>query len=108
MDSAIEQRIDDLKTRKEDRFKAKKDKYDGRSKRRQWEDLNETEEAKKQRMEQSEERIKRRKSLVLLGYSGVNYCGMQRNLGIHTVEEELLKAMLKHKWINELGNLRTS
>ena len=102
MEKAIEERTDDLKTRKQDRFKAKKDKYDGRVKRRNWEV--ESEESKRQRLEESGgERIKRRKTLVLMGYSGVNYCGMQRNLGIQTIEEELLKAMLKQKWINEPG-----
>lgn len=105
MEKAMEERIDDLKTRKQDRFNAKKEKYDGRSKRRKWEH-DESEEAKRLRLEESGgERIKRRKALVLLGYSGVNYCGMQRNLGIETIEEELLKAMLKHKWINDLGKL---
>jgi tRNA pseudouridine38-40 synthase len=47
--------------------------------------------------------VKRRKSLVLLGYSGVNYTGMQRNPDVPTIEEELLKAMLKNDWINEEG-----
>lgn len=104
MEKAIEERTEDLKTRKQDRFKAKKERYDGRTKRRQWETQTESEEAKRQRIENEGERVKRRKSLILLGYSGVNYCGMQRNLGIQTIEEELLKAMLKHKWINEMGN----
>lgn len=99
MEQAIEERVDDLKTRKAERFNAKKEKYDGRTKRRRWEQ--EDEDSKKQRLEGGEERIKRRKSLVLLGYSGVKYCGMQRNLGIQTIEEELLKAMRKNNWIND-------
>lgn len=45
------------------------------------------------------ERIKRKKSLIVLGYSGVNYFGMQRNPGFSTIEEELLAAMKKCEWI---------
>lgn len=40
---------------------------------------------------------------MLLGYSGVKYSGMQRNPGANTIEEELLKAMLKEKWITDLA-----
>jgi len=47
------------------------------------------------------ERIKRKKSAILLSYCGANYFGMQRNPGMQTIEEELFKAMLKHKWITE-------
>lgn len=47
------------------------------------------------------ERVKRKKTAILLGYSGANYFGMQRNPGMETIEEELFKAMLKHKWITE-------
>ncbi|KAH8388185.1 hypothetical protein KR200_009419, partial [Drosophila serrata] len=47
------------------------------------------------------ERIKRKKSAILLSYCGANYYGMQRNPGMQTIEEELFKAMLKHKWITE-------
>ncbi|XP_055694887.1 pseudouridylate synthase 1 homolog [Lutzomyia longipalpis] len=46
-------------------------------------------------------RIKRKKSVVLLGYAGKDYYGMQRNPDVKTVEQELLSAMLKHKWITE-------
>ncbi|XP_037953471.1 tRNA pseudouridine synthase A [Teleopsis dalmanni] len=49
------------------------------------------------------DRIKRKKSAILIGYSGVNYFGMQRNPGMSTIEEELFKVMLKHKWITEDG-----
>jgi tRNA pseudouridine38-40 synthase len=41
--------------------------------------------------------------LILLSYSGVNYTGMQRNPDVPTIEEELLKAMLKNQWISEEG-----
>ncbi|KAH8310872.1 hypothetical protein KR044_003339, partial [Drosophila immigrans] len=47
------------------------------------------------------DRIKRKKSAILLSYCGANYFGMQRNPGMQTIEEELFKAMLKHKWITE-------
>jgi tRNA pseudouridine38-40 synthase len=105
MDQAIDQRTENLNVKKDERQKARKNKYDGRSKRRAWEPrTEETEEAKKRRLEENpdpEERVKRRKSVVLLGYSGVNYSGMQRNPAAKTIEEELLKAMLKNKWITE-------
>jgi tRNA pseudouridine38-40 synthase len=39
----------------------------------------------------------------LLAYSGVNFFGMQRNPEMKTIEDELLKAMLKNEWINEEG-----
>lgn len=47
------------------------------------------------------ERIKRKKMAMLLGYSGVNYYGMQRNPGVPTIEEDLLKALLEAKYIKE-------
>lgn len=57
----------------------KKQRYDGRSKKRKWEerrtDKGEAFDTKKEKLE---ERIKRRKYALLLGYSGVDYFGMQR------------------------------
>jgi tRNA pseudouridine38-40 synthase len=107
MEKAIDERTENLNTKKEERHKARKERYDGRVKRRAWERKPESEEAKRQRLAELEagggERVKRRKSLVLLGYSGVKYCGMQRNPDTSTIEEELLAAMLKNKWINETG-----
>ncbi|XP_017468817.1 PREDICTED: tRNA pseudouridine synthase A, mitochondrial isoform X2 [Rhagoletis zephyria] len=47
------------------------------------------------------DRVKRKKCAILLSYCGANYFGMQRNPGMQTIEEELFKAMLKHKWITE-------
>uniref|UniRef100_A0A1I8P769 Pseudouridylate synthase 1 homolog n=2 Tax=Stomoxys calcitrans TaxID=35570 RepID=A0A1I8P769_STOCA len=47
------------------------------------------------------DRIKRKKTAILLAYSGANYFGMQRNPGMATIEEELFKAMLKNKWITD-------
>lgn len=104
MEKAIEERSETIKTKKEERWKNKKGRYDGRAKRREWENGGESEESKRQRLEETGgERVKRRKSLVLLGYSGVNYSGMQRNPGTKTIEEELLNAMFKNKWINEFA-----
>ncbi|OXU29479.1 hypothetical protein TSAR_012937 [Trichomalopsis sarcophagae] len=53
-------------------------------------------EAKKQKIEtQPFIRIKRKNYAMMLGYCGKNYYGMQRNPGFNTIEEELIKAMLK-------------
>ncbi|XP_067615117.1 pseudouridylate synthase 1 homolog [Eurosta solidaginis] len=49
------------------------------------------------------DRVKRKKYAMLVGYCGANYFGMQRNPGMPTIEEELFKAMLKHKWISDKG-----
>lgn len=51
-------------------------------------------EAKKQKTEPFV-RIKRKNYAMMLGYLGKNYYGMQRNPGMNTIEEELIKAMLK-------------
>lgn len=72
-------------------------------KKRKWVDfnvLNPEESAKRANFEPSE-RIKRKKTAILLAYSGSNYYGMQRNPGMKTIEEELFKAMLKQKWITD-------
>jgi hypothetical protein len=63
----------------------------------------ESSESKKPCLDSNGERIKRRKCAILLAYSGVNFFGMQRNPEMKTIEEELLKAMLKNEWINEEG-----
>lgn len=71
-------------------------------KKREWE--NETPDDAKRLKPEGEvafERIKRKKSLVVLGYSGAKYYGMQRNPGMATIEEELLVAMKKNSWITE-------
>lgn len=101
MEQAVEARSESNKEKNLERFKNRKERYNGKIKRRDW--APETEEAKKARLELNGEvdRVKRRKSLILLGYSGVNYSGMQRNPDVPTIEEELLKTMLKHGWINE-------
>lgn len=70
---------------------------------RLWEDETRTPEeiaAKKASMN-PEDKVKRKKSVVLMGYSGKNYFGMQRNPGQKTIEEDLFVAMFKNKWITE-------
>lgn len=72
---------------------------------RAWEDDNRTPEeiaAKKASMD-PEDKAKRKKSVILMGYSGVSYFGMQRNPGQKTIEEDLFVAMFKNKWITEEG-----
>lgn len=103
MEEAVEARSEKNKEKSREKFKNRKERYNGKIKRRDW--APETDEAKKARLELIGEvdRVKRRKSLILLGYSGVNYYGMQRNPDVPTIEEELLKAMLKHGWVNEEG-----
>ncbi|GBP04475.1 tRNA pseudouridine synthase A [Eumeta japonica] len=47
------------------------------------------------------EKIKRKKMAMLLGYCGVDYYGMQRNPGVRTIEEDLLKALLEANYITQ-------
>lgn len=91
--------------KRNEKRKMKKERYNGKHKKREWEP--ETEDEKRIRLEKLAEsgevfeRVKRKKCAVILGYSGVNYHGMQRNPAVPTIEEELLKVMLKHKWITD-------
>lgn len=85
--------------RKEKRSIFYASRYNGKFKKRQWEE-EEGSESKRIHLEPGD-RIKRKKCLVLLGYSGVNYFGMQRNPAMKTIEEDLLAAMLKNKWITD-------
>ncbi|ENN71395.1 pseudouridylate synthase 1 homolog [Dendroctonus ponderosae] len=92
----------------------KKPKYDGRSKKRQWQDrrtdkgagLDPLLQPKLLRLDQSTQianidKVKRRKFAILMGYSGVGYYGMQRNRDTKTIEEDLFKALLDADFINE-------
>ncbi|KAL3285507.1 hypothetical protein HHI36_000039 [Cryptolaemus montrouzieri] len=94
--------------------KLKKPKYDGRSKKRQWQDrrsdrnLPDEKDVKKGKFDdcnstesESFERIKRKKYAMLLGYCGVDYYGMQRNPSMRTIEEDLLKALFSTNHITE-------
>lgn len=42
---------------------------------------------------------KKQKFCLLLGFAGGNYYGMQFNESVKTIEDEMLKAMVKQKWI---------
>lgn len=72
-----------------------------RFRKRQWEDNTKTNGAPEEKRDKPFERIKRKKMAMLLGYCGVDYYGMQRNPGVRTIEEDLLKALLEAKYINE-------
>lgn len=78
----------------------KKVKYDGRCKKRKWQFNRRDDDVKREKIN-PEDKIKRRKFLLVLGYAGANYIGMQRNPDVNTIEEELLKAMLKNNLITE-------
>uniref|UniRef100_A0A8D8BWI3 Pseudouridylate synthase 1 homolog n=1 Tax=Culex pipiens TaxID=7175 RepID=A0A8D8BWI3_CULPI len=99
MAEAVEQKIADGKSRHEDRKRQKQDRYNGAVKKRKWEDPPADPDAVKNFDPAS--RVKKRKCIILMGYSGVNYFGMQRNPGTKTIEEELLVAMLKNEWISD-------
>lgn len=54
------------------------------------------------------QRIKRKNHVIMLGYLGKNYYGMQRNPGMKTIEEDLVDALLKANLITteHFENLR--
>ncbi|KAF5283528.1 hypothetical protein FQR65_LT13849 [Abscondita terminalis] len=83
----------------------KKPKYDGRTKKRKWEDRRSDKGAglypEKKVCDEVYVRIKKRKYAMLLGYSGVDYYGMQRNPLTRTIEEDLFKALFKSELITE-------
>ncbi|XP_058823091.1 pseudouridylate synthase 1 homolog [Topomyia yanbarensis] len=106
MAEAVEQKIAENKNRGEERYRqkrqgydAQKPRYNGIVKKRKWEDPPSDPEAVKDFDPAS--RVKKRKCIILMGYSGVDYLGMQRNPGTKTIEEDLLAAMLKHGWISD-------
>ncbi|XP_026332253.1 tRNA pseudouridine synthase A [Hyposmocoma kahamanoa] len=74
--------------------------YKKRFMKRQWEDLKKVDGESDEKREKVD-RIKRKKVAMLLGYCGVDYSGMQRNPGVNTIEEELLKALWDAKYITE-------
>lgn len=47
--------------------------------------------------------LPRKKHMVLLGYNGQRYAGMQRNPHARTVEGELLQALLTARLVNQQG-----
>lgn len=104
MEEAIESKSTETKARKEEAYvnrkKRKHNRMNEKLKKRTWHEA-EDEEAKRIRLEAGEERVRRKKCVLLISYSGVKYSGMQKNPGANTIEEELLKAMLKQKWITQ-------
>lgn len=95
----------------------KKTRYDGRCKKRRWEDRRSDKgenlgvNSKQVKLQNAKvevpvesiiDKIKRRKFVLLMGYSGVGYLGMQRNPGKATIEEELFKALKSVEMINSL------
>lgn len=82
-----------------------KSRYNGKFKRKHWVDFTPRTDEDSQNSKRANldpvDRIKRKKCLILMGYSGSNYYGMQRNPDMLTIEEVLLTAMLKTKWISD-------
>lgn len=59
---------------------------------------------KAQKVEETEDavqRVKRKNFVILLGYLGKNYLGMQINRGTKTIEESLLTALLEANFITK-------
>lgn len=82
----------------------KKPRYNGQQKKRRWEHFNRRDDSDEKRVRTNpDERVKKRKYCMLLGFAGASFFGMQRNPGVNTIEEELLKALLKNKLINDEG-----
>lgn len=82
----------------------KKPRYNGQQKKRKWEHFNRRDDSDEKRVRTNpEERVKKRKYCMLLGFAGANYVGMQRNPGVNTIEEQLLQALFKNKLINDEG-----
>lgn len=83
----------------------KKKRYCGIHKKRPWVDYRAQSEGDEEKRQcfRPEDRIKKRKYCLLIGYAGANYFGMQRNPAVNTIEEVLLTAMHKQKWINDEG-----
>lgn len=83
----------------------KKKRYCGIHKKRPWVDYRAQSDGGEEKRQcfRPEDRVKKRKYCLLMGYAGANYFGMQRNPEVNTIEEVLLTAMLKQKWINDEG-----
>lgn len=85
-------------SKKGDKYKSR---YEVMRKRKGWVDFSNRNNEEKRICLNPADRVKRRKCCMLLGYSGVNYFGMQRNPGAKTIEEDLLVAMSKNNWITD-------
>lgn len=99
----VEVEKNEAKLQEPNKKSMKKQRYDGRSKKRRWENRRDDDNDTKRVRTNPEERIKKRKYCMLLGYAGANYHGMQRNPDVNTIEEELLKVLFKNKLIDENG-----
>ncbi|XP_075146248.1 pseudouridine synthase 1 isoform X2 [Haematobia irritans] len=99
----LEQEQEERRQQKEEAIETTKEmkKLKRNLKRRKWVDWNEEKSDAKRPPFNPADRIKRKKTAILLGYSGAKYFGMQRNPGMATIEEELFKAMHKNKWITD-------
>ena len=102
----LEQQQELKKQEKEEAIESTKEmkKLKRNLKRRKWVDWKTEDEEKgdvKRAAFNPADRVKRKKTAILLGYSGSKYFGMQRNPGMQTIEEELFKVMLKHKWVTQ-------
>ncbi|XP_031770468.2 pseudouridylate synthase 1 homolog isoform X2 [Galleria mellonella] len=107
MDVATPEKIDSPKDESDEIIRSKNQtRFKKRHMKRQWEELtankkDDGESEEKKLCEKTAERIKRKKMAMLLGYCGVDYYGMQRNPGVRTIEEDLLKALYETKYITE-------
>ncbi|XP_045779174.1 tRNA pseudouridine synthase A isoform X1 [Maniola jurtina] len=102
----VKDRKDESDTKEELVQDKKHTRYKRRFLKRQWEDSGDGRKendasGEKKVCDKPFERIKRKKVAMLLGYCGVDYYGMQRNPGVPTIEEDLLKALFDAKYITE-------
>lgn len=95
--------IEELNKRLENKKERKLEHKERCKKKRQWFENKHSDEeiATKRAMFNPNDRVKRKKCALLIGYCGADYYGMQRNPGMPTIEEDLFSAMLKQKWITE-------
>lgn len=66
----------------------------------------EAEEHKPEKYDAGRKNIYWKNHCLLMGYSGDNYCGMQYNPNVPTIENELFNAMLRQKWITEENKVK--
>lgn len=67
-----------METLKVERLNKEKTRYNGRIKKRKWEEKRNNEVQEKRTCTEPFERVKRKKMAMLFAYSGVKYYGMQR------------------------------
>lgn len=76
-------------------------KYNGYLKKTHWRyyDENRQEDAPETEAQINYKMLKKHKFCLLLAFAGGNYFGMQYNVSFNTIEDNLLKAMVKNGWI---------